>query len=179
MIRGEQHHLCDLSNYCHAAKITYKPKRGTALFWYNHEINQENGWLGELDKMSYHGGCDVTKGTKWAANNWINAGKNREKDISSWADYKHYVEDYDNPDKDTKKKLTDQKNEDQGKGKGNEMENENARENTGHNEETKKTLANQQNEDQQNGMGKGNEMENENENKREKTGDNEVYGKGQ
>lgn len=29
-------------------------------------------WLGELDEMTYHGGCDVTKGTKWVVNIWLN-----------------------------------------------------------------------------------------------------------
>lgn len=100
LIRGEKHYLCDLSNYCHKAKIAYKPKRGTALFWYNHQLNENTGWVGALDKMSYHGGCDVIKGTKWAANNWINAGKNRESDKKSWAEYKQYVEDFDNPNDD-------------------------------------------------------------------------------
>jgi len=96
-MRGDKHHLCDLSNYCHKAKIAYKPKKGTALLWYNHEMNKETGWIGPLDKMSYHGGCDVIKGTKWAANNWINAGKSREKDIETWAQYKEFVWNYDKP----------------------------------------------------------------------------------
>ena len=81
-IHGEERYLCDLSNHCHQAKIAYKPKRGTALFWYNHKVNQQTGWLGEVDKMSYHGGCDVIRGTKWAANNWINVGKDRETGIT-------------------------------------------------------------------------------------------------
>ena len=34
--------------------------------------------------MSYHGGCDVIEGTKWAANNWINAGVDRERDFQVW-----------------------------------------------------------------------------------------------
>lgn len=34
--------------------------------------------------MSYHGGCDVIEGTKWAANNWINAGVDREADFKVW-----------------------------------------------------------------------------------------------
>ena len=75
---------CDLSDHCYDANLYYKPKRGTALFWYNHLINEETGWLGPLDVMSYHGGCDVLEGTKWAANNWINAGNDRETDIKVW-----------------------------------------------------------------------------------------------
>ena len=75
---------CDLSDHCYDANLYYKPKRGAALFWYNHLINEETGWLGPLDVMSYHGGCDVLKGTKWAANNWINAGNDRETDMKVW-----------------------------------------------------------------------------------------------
>ncbi|MGH0156228.1 UNVERIFIED_CONTAM: hypothetical protein FKN15_065278 [Acipenser sinensis] len=29
-------------------------------------------WVGDLDEYSLHGGCVVTQGTKWVANNWIN-----------------------------------------------------------------------------------------------------------
>ena len=28
--------------------------------------------LGELNPMTVHGGCEVTNGSKWIANNWIN-----------------------------------------------------------------------------------------------------------
>ncbi|XP_048587882.1 transmembrane prolyl 4-hydroxylase isoform X2 [Nematostella vectensis] len=94
MLREDQH-LCDLSRYCNQSRIRYKPKQGTALFWYNHHRDEETGWLGDVDKMSYHGGCDVTKGTKWAANSWINVGKSREHDIEAWESYKVFVEDYD------------------------------------------------------------------------------------
>lgn len=75
---------CDLSDHCYDANLYYKPKRGTALFWYNHLVNEETGWLGPIDLMSYHGGCDVLEGTKWAANNWINAGNDRETDLKVW-----------------------------------------------------------------------------------------------
>ena len=65
----------------------YKPKKGAAIFWYNHLVDQESGWLGPRDNMSYHGGCDVLKGTKWAANNWLNAGEDRRKDMAMWKMY--------------------------------------------------------------------------------------------
>lgn len=35
------------------------------------------GWVGELDDFALHGGCLVTQGTKWIANNWINVDPNR------------------------------------------------------------------------------------------------------
>lgn len=30
------------------------------------------GWMGDVFNRSLHGGCDVLKGEKWIANNWIN-----------------------------------------------------------------------------------------------------------
>lgn len=30
------------------------------------------GWVGEQDEYALHGGCVVTRGVKWIANNWIN-----------------------------------------------------------------------------------------------------------
>ena len=44
--------------------------------------------------MSYHGGCDVIEGTKWAANNWINAGADRETDFEVWDQAKLVEEDF-------------------------------------------------------------------------------------
>ena len=44
--------------------------------------------------MSYHGGCDVIEGTKWAANNWINAGVDRETDFKVWEKAKLMEEDF-------------------------------------------------------------------------------------
>lgn len=41
--------------------------------WYNHLMDEESGWLGEMDEYSLHGGCDILKGEKWIANNWITA----------------------------------------------------------------------------------------------------------
>ena len=37
-----------------------------------------------MDQASYHGGCNVIEGTKWAANNWINVGLDREADLELW-----------------------------------------------------------------------------------------------
>ena len=33
--------------------------------------------LGELNPFAVHGGCEVRKGAKWIANNWINIIGNR------------------------------------------------------------------------------------------------------
>lgn len=43
------------------------------MFWYNHLVNETDGWMGELDLFSLHGGCDVKTGEKWIANMWITA----------------------------------------------------------------------------------------------------------
>ena len=57
-------------------------------------MSEETGWLGPVDIMSYHGGCDVIEGTKWAANNWINAGKDRETDMKIWEQSRLMEEDF-------------------------------------------------------------------------------------
>lgn len=69
--------LYNLSEYCHNANLVFTPKKGTAVLWYNHMMDP-NGWLGERDPYSIHGGCAVKEGIKWIANNWITAPyKNR------------------------------------------------------------------------------------------------------
>lgn len=47
-----------------------------------------------MDFMSYHGGCNVIEGTKWAANNWINAGPIRELDLKLWEETRLMEEDF-------------------------------------------------------------------------------------
>lgn len=83
----EDKHRLNLSKHCDKANLVYKPKKGTTLLWYNHVIDEETGWLGKLDERSYHGGCDVTRGVKWAANNWLNANSDREKDWKIWRNF--------------------------------------------------------------------------------------------
>lgn len=74
---------CDLSRHCHKANLFVKPRKGKAIMWYNHLRDAKTGWYGRLDEMSYHGGCDIIKGEKWIANNWINIlGKSRETMVS-------------------------------------------------------------------------------------------------
>ena len=86
--------MCDLADHCYDSSLYYKPKRGTALLWYNHFVDNETGWLGPLDFMSYHGGCNVIEGAKWAANNWINAGPTRELDLKLWEETRLMEEDF-------------------------------------------------------------------------------------
>ncbi|KAJ7337216.1 L-ascorbic acid binding [Desmophyllum pertusum] len=69
----DEKNLSNLSIHCHDANVVVRPKRGTAVMWYNHVISNVTGLLGAQDVRSLHGGCDVLEGSKWIANNWINA----------------------------------------------------------------------------------------------------------
>lgn len=51
-------------------------------------IDKGTGWVGDLDMMSSHGGCDVIQGVKWAANSWLNAQTDREKDWELWREFR-------------------------------------------------------------------------------------------
>ena len=59
--------------YCdeNADNLKVKPKKGKALIWFNHLVNDETKWMGDQDVYSMHTGCPVTKGEKWIANHWI------------------------------------------------------------------------------------------------------------
>ncbi|KAG7477866.1 hypothetical protein MATL_G00074120 [Megalops atlanticus] len=63
--------LLDMRKHCDKGNLRVKPTKGTAIFWYNY-LSDGKGWVGEQDEYSLHGGCLVTRGTKWVANNWIN-----------------------------------------------------------------------------------------------------------
>lgn len=60
----------NLTEFCHESSVIIKPKKGKAIFWYNHLLDK-HGYLANVEKRSYHGGCDVIEGTKWIATNWI------------------------------------------------------------------------------------------------------------
>ena len=51
--------------------------------WYNNFIDPDSGLLGKLDRNSLHGGCDVIKGEKWIANNWLAAPTEDSKYLKS------------------------------------------------------------------------------------------------
>ncbi|XP_072437933.1 transmembrane prolyl 4-hydroxylase isoform X2 [Chiloscyllium punctatum] len=72
--------LRDTRRNCDQANLLVKPLQGTALFWYNY-LSDGEGWVGEQDEYSLHGGCVVTKGTKWIANNWINIDPDVQRQI--------------------------------------------------------------------------------------------------
>lgn len=62
--------------------------------WYNNYIDPDSGLLGSVDRYSLHGGCDIIKGEKWIANNWITAPTKYSRHIKSlydqynWQDFK-------------------------------------------------------------------------------------------
>lgn len=64
--------------------------KGKAVLFYNHKVS-DDGYLGEIDVQSLHGGCNVIKGTKWLANHWISAlpspGAPRKPASSHYATY--------------------------------------------------------------------------------------------
>lgn len=49
------------------------------------------GWVGELDDFALHGGCLVTQGTKWIANNWINVDPNRRRQLQFQQEMERYA----------------------------------------------------------------------------------------
>ncbi|KAK3737076.1 hypothetical protein QZH41_013878 [Actinostola sp. cb2023] len=80
---GITKYRCDLSKHCHKANLYIPPKKGTAIMWYNHYVDSTTGWVGGIDPMTYHGGCDVIRGQKWIANNWINImGESRDRMVT-------------------------------------------------------------------------------------------------
>jgi len=50
------------------------------VLWYNHFL-RDDGWMGEVDEFTLHGGCPVKKGEKWIANFWIKTTDDKEKDM--------------------------------------------------------------------------------------------------
>jgi hypothetical protein len=81
---------CNLADNCDASNLKIEPLQGTALLWYNHKVDNVTGWLGELDPMTYHGGCDVTNSEKWIANTWLNVigSKGSKESRGGWLSLK-------------------------------------------------------------------------------------------
>ncbi|XP_067052247.1 transmembrane prolyl 4-hydroxylase-like [Acropora muricata] len=76
----------NLSVNCHLANLVIPPKKGKAIMWYNNYIDPDSGLLGSVDRYSLHGGCDIIKGEKWIANNWITAPTKYSRHIKSLYD---------------------------------------------------------------------------------------------
>lgn len=49
------------------------------------------GWVGDVDEYSLHGGCLVTEGTKWIANNWINVDPNKRRQLQFQEEMARYI----------------------------------------------------------------------------------------
>lgn len=88
----DSENTCNLAKNCHKANVVVKPEKGKAVLWYNHRVDNKTGWMGHLDRLSFHGGCDVKRGTKWIANNWISLSEDRKKDILNWIELAKYEE---------------------------------------------------------------------------------------
>lgn len=88
----DANNVCNLAKNCQKANVLVKPEKGKAVLWYNHHVDNSTGWLGQLDRYTFHGGCDVKRGTKWIANSWISVGEDRKKDILNWIELAEYEE---------------------------------------------------------------------------------------
>ena len=68
-----------LNEKCQQANLLIKPKKGTAIMWYNHLLEHDGSThIGDIDWLSLHCGSDVMEGVKWIANVSLNAPfKNR------------------------------------------------------------------------------------------------------
>uniref|UniRef100_A0A670YZ44 Prolyl 4-hydroxylase, transmembrane n=1 Tax=Pseudonaja textilis TaxID=8673 RepID=A0A670YZ44_PSETE len=82
--------LRDTRKHCDKGNLRVKPLQGTAVFWYNYLPDGE-GWVGDIDEYSLHGGCLVTEGTKWIANNWINVDPNKRRQLQFQEEMARYI----------------------------------------------------------------------------------------
>ncbi|XP_054833204.1 transmembrane prolyl 4-hydroxylase [Eublepharis macularius] len=82
--------LRDTRKHCDKGNLRVKPLQGTAVFWYNY-LSDGEGWVGDLDEYSLHGGCLVTEGTKWIANNWINVDPNKRRQLQFQQEMARYI----------------------------------------------------------------------------------------
>ncbi|XP_052778734.1 transmembrane prolyl 4-hydroxylase-like [Mya arenaria] len=72
----------NLTSNCDTSSLVIKPEKGKAILWYNHFMDKK-GYLGHVHMKSWHGGCNVKKGVKWIATNWINTPHYRTRLLPS------------------------------------------------------------------------------------------------
>lgn len=84
--------LRDTRKHCDKGNLRIKPRQGTAVFWYNY-LSDGKGWVGDVDDYALHGGCLVTEGTKWIANNWINVDPNKSRQLWFQQEMARYAKD--------------------------------------------------------------------------------------
>ncbi|CAE7252667.1 P4htm, partial [Symbiodinium pilosum] len=58
--------------------LVLRPRRGSAIFWYNMEVDAEGG-LQRFFWQSIHGGCPTRRTEKWAANIWLRVRSMRDE----------------------------------------------------------------------------------------------------
>ncbi|XP_078353836.1 uncharacterized protein LOC144638515 [Oculina patagonica] len=75
---------CNSHEYCTKGNLVIKPERGKAVMWYNHVTNDDGTWIGGLDNRMYYGHCDVNKGEKWIASNWLNIDGDGTTELRAW-----------------------------------------------------------------------------------------------
>ena len=66
---------------CDTANLRINAQKRKAIVWYNHFVNEETGWMGDIDEYTFHGGCPVLEGEKWIANFWIKTDADKDKDV--------------------------------------------------------------------------------------------------
>ncbi|XP_060082088.1 transmembrane prolyl 4-hydroxylase-like [Ylistrum balloti] len=80
MLRVQEEQLMNLYRKCDSY-LRVTPAKGKAIIWYNHKVDPDSGWLGAMDRHTFHGGCPVTVGTKWIANFWIKTTDDKLEDL--------------------------------------------------------------------------------------------------
>jgi len=75
---------CNHYDFCPKSGLVIKPKKGKAIFWYNHETDYQTGMVGIQDNDSVYGHCAVKKGSKWFATARINVIGDGEVDLRAW-----------------------------------------------------------------------------------------------
>lgn len=66
------------------ANIAVTPKRGKAVFWYNHAVSPNTGWMSQMDPMSFVSGGQVDSGISWAARMWVDVIGDGVQHLKPW-----------------------------------------------------------------------------------------------
>ena len=75
---------CNTHAYCPKTGLVVKPVKGKVIMWYNHLTSDDGRWVENLDRRTYYGLCDVTKGERWLAVNWINIIGDGNSTFKAW-----------------------------------------------------------------------------------------------
>ncbi|XP_066929958.1 uncharacterized protein [Clytia hemisphaerica] len=69
---------------CLKAPLKIKPKKGKAVFWYNHHLNPLNDMVGPLNHEAIFAHCEVNQGVKWTASGRLNIIGDGELKLRTW-----------------------------------------------------------------------------------------------